>query len=239
MKRNPCSLFLWRNGAAHAIVVVLLFFIHSFAVLHAQDILPPPPGQQAEGSRTSGGSMSDAGSSQEEDEAGCLGRYTPLSCTTENVKFAELYSWVMLLIAPLLSCALFAFLRVRSWWWTLIFWQRLVVFSVLFFLLLWPALLMMFPFVPQVSPVPMEAGLLRFAGIDPAFVESCLPCRTRVEKPALLWGLIPLFPRQGLVVENVIILFVLPLFMFMAWGGLTLALYLWRRRKALQPRPGK
>lgn len=192
----------------------------------AQDVVPSPSGS------SSGPVPAPVDSDEEQNR--CLNGYNVVTCTGENVKFAQAYDWLVLVLFPLAGAALFLFGHLvagRYSWWLAKPLTRLLlsmavaaglVFAGLFFA----------PFIPQASLVRFEVGPLSWLFVDEKFIESCTPCRDGVTNPGLLFGRIRwLVPPQGLLPENPMALIMVALGMLLAWGVLTgiAFIFLWAR----------
>jgi len=221
----PFCLHFTMSRRPIALLLLSVATLCSCLPLAAQEVQTAPPAEAATTAQES------AGESQSTD---CHPPYTAVSCTAENTKFAGWFDLTCLIGIPALFLLLWPALRVRnarkSWRMTspLYRWAvpavigaALVALAVLFV-----------PFFPQMAPVRPENGLLKYMGIDPAFIESCDPCRTRVTNRAPFFGLLPSgMPPQGLAPQHPYALGAAIVFAFLFWGGLHWALILlWRRR---------
>lgn len=203
--------------------ILLLTFCGCVAVGLAQELIPPasadlPPGSEPNVAQLEG----DTGTPK------CEGGYSVITCSTENVKFAQIYDWVLLLGVPLACLLVFLFGQRwmgRRYWWLVKPWGRLA-FVVSACVVLTGLLLLLAPFVPQFTPVRMEVGPINLF-VDGRFVETCHPCREGVTNPGLLFGRITwLMPPQGLVPEYPLVLMVVPFAFLIFWALLGLMVFL-------------
>ena len=194
----------------------------------AQDVIPPP------GEAPAARPLSPSGDSgMLSEELQCGSGYTIVTCSGENAKFAQAFDWVLLVMLPLFFMLLFVCLGpvflARRYWWATKPWMRLgisfgagLVFAAL--------LLFIAPFVPQASPIRLEAGPINLF-LDGRFVEACRPCRDGVTNPGLFFGRITwLMPPHGLIPENPVVLMVLPFVFLFVWFLLGLGVFFLLRR---------
>lgn len=209
-----------------AAIFLGVFLLVPLMPSRAQDVVPPPA------SAPPVADLPLVGSDEEQNR--CLNGYTVVTCTGENVKFAQAYDWLVLVLLPLAGAALFLFGHLvagRHYWWLAKPFTRLwislgltlgLVFLALFFA----------PFIPQASLVRFEVGPLSWLFVDEKFIESCMPCRDGVTNPGLLFGRIRwLMPPRGLLPENPMAMIVVALGMLLAWCVLTGAAFVFLKAK--------
>lgn len=164
----------------------------------------------------------------------CRGGYTAVSCTAENTKFRGLFDIVCLLGIPAAFLVAWPLARVRSarksWRMTGHLYRWIIPAAIGAGLMGLTVFLV--PFFPQMSPVTPEDGLLRYAGVDPSFIENCDPCRTRVTNQRPMFGLLPgLMPAQGLAPQYPHILALEIVLALVFWAAVYWAAYFLRRRR--------
>ncbi|MBI1789881.1 MAG: hypothetical protein HYR60_20315 [Acidobacteria bacterium] len=164
----------------------------------------------------------------------CRNNYSATQCTAENTKFLGAFDLICLLAVP--GTFLFALPFVigifgaRGSWWRTSHLQRWL-FPTLTGAAVVLALILFVPFLPQVAPVTPQAGLLKYLGVDPGFIDACDPCRTRVTNRSPLYGFLPTgMPRQGLAPQYPYVLGASILVALGIWGALYWLLFLFIRK---------
>ena len=172
----------------------------------------------------------------------CRGGYTAVSCTAENTKFRSLFDIVCLIGIPAVFFVVWPLYRLRSarksWRMTGPIYRWIIPAAIGTGLV--ALLVFVVPFFPQMSPIRPEDGLLRYAGVDPSFIENCDPCRTRVTNPRPIFGVLPgAMPRQGLAPQYPHILALEIVLALFFWAALYWAWFLlWRRQRGLAGKAG-
>jgi hypothetical protein len=171
---------------------------------------------------------------QAETSPDCRNGYTATQCTTENTKFLGAFDLICLLLVPggmlLVLPLLFGLYGPRSSWWQASPLQRWL-YPALAGVVMVGAIVLFVPFLPQVAPVTPEAGLLKYLGVDPGFIDSCDPCRTRVTNRSPFYGLLPAgMPQQGLAPQYPYVLGASILVALAFWGALYWIVYVLARK---------
>ncbi len=193
--------------------------------LAAQEAPVPPPAEPVAAAPESVG---------EPPAPECTPPFTVVSCSAENVKFVNWFDVTCLIGIPALFLLLWPLLRVRSarksWRMTSPLYRWAVPAGIGVALIV--LVILVVPFFPQMTPIRLESGLLKYMGVDPAFIESCDPCRTRVTNRAPFFGMMPVvMPSQGLAPQHPYALGAAVVIALLFWGSLHWLLLLWWRRR--------